>query len=122
MAASRRIQFLTDAEELRQRRAVSRRRKTSAGELIRGAAREFYFTPPTDRRLLVDAILGLNLPNIAWRKAKTEIVVAPAGLHRRETSPRRYGGCFTQRFVPAVLSISAARASTFPGVLQPSST
>lgn len=59
-----------DTDQYAQLRALARRRKTPVAELIRGAVREFYFTPPADRKLLVDGIPGLKLPNVAWRKAK----------------------------------------------------
>jgi len=84
MAARRRFEFLMDTDQYAQLRALARWRKTSVAELIHGAVREFYFTPPADRKLLVDGILGLKLPDIAWRKAKKRVEAAHAGLYRRE--------------------------------------
>jgi len=78
MAAGRRFEFLMDTDQFEQLRALARRRKTSVGELIRRAVREFCFTPPADRKPLVDAILDLRLPNIDWTKAKQDIESAHA--------------------------------------------
>ena len=80
MAATRRTQLLMEPEEFRKLRALARRKKTSVAELIRRAVRESYLKAPEDRKLLVDSILALKLPNIDWRKAKKEIEAAHAGL------------------------------------------
>ena len=80
MAATRRTQLLMDPEEFRKLRALARRKKTSVAELIRCAVRESYLKAPADRRLIVDSILALKLPNVDWRKAKKEIEAAHAGL------------------------------------------
>jgi hypothetical protein len=66
-------------DELRQLRALARRRKTSVSELIRCAVRESYLKAPADRRPLVEAIFDLKLPKVGWRKAKKEIEAAHAG-------------------------------------------
>ena len=84
MALSRRIQFLKDTAPFEQLRSLARQRKTSVAELVRCAVREFYFNAPANRKLLVDAILGLKLPYVAWRKAKKDIEAAHAGLCLRE--------------------------------------
>jgi hypothetical protein len=80
MAATRRTQLLMDLDELKQLRALARRRKTSVAELMRSAVRQCYLKAPADRKPLVEAILDLKLPNIDWRKAKKEIEAAHAGL------------------------------------------
>ncbi len=80
MAPTRRTQLLMDPEEFRQLRALARRRKTSVAELIRCAVRQSYLRAPADRKPLVEAILGLNLPTLDWKKAKKEIEAAHAGL------------------------------------------
>ncbi len=80
MAATRRTQLLMDPGEFRKLRALARRKKTSVAELIRCAVRATYLKAPEDRKLLVDSILALKLPNIDWRKAKKEIEAAHAGL------------------------------------------
>jgi hypothetical protein len=79
MAAGRRFEFLMDTDHYAQLCALARRRKTSVPELIRGAVRESYFKAPEDRKLLVDSILAIKLPNIDWTKAKKGIESAHAG-------------------------------------------
>lgn len=79
MAAGRRFEFLMETDQYEQLRALARRRKTSVGELIRRAVREFHLKSPADRKSLVDAILDLRLPNIDWTKAKKDIESVHAG-------------------------------------------
>ena len=81
MPATRRTQILMDPEEFRRLRALARRKKTSIAELIRTAVREKYLTPAQpDRKALVASIVSMNLGDMDWEKARTEIEDSHAGL------------------------------------------
>jgi len=80
MAATRRTQLLMDPEEFRRLEALARQRRTSVAELIRWAVRETYLAPKPDRGPIVDAILGMGLPVIDWKRARKRIEEGHAGL------------------------------------------
>ncbi|MGH9364668.1 MAG: hypothetical protein ACRD1B_05325 [Thermoanaerobaculia bacterium] len=69
-----------DPAEFRRLQAVARQRKTSVAELIRSAVREAYLAPQPDRGPVVEAIIGMRLPAIDWKRAKKEIEAAHAGV------------------------------------------
>ena len=81
MPATRRTQLLMEPEEFRRLRQLARRKKTSVAELIRTAVREKYLAPaPPDRTAIVESILRMKLPNMDWKRVRSEIEDAHAGL------------------------------------------
>ena len=73
MATTRRTQLLMEPQEFRRLQAVARRRKTSVAELIRSAVREAYLAPQPERGPIVEAILGMGLPGMGWKRARKEV-------------------------------------------------
>ncbi len=80
MPATRRTQLLMEPEEFRKLQAAARRRRTSVAELIRSAVRDTYLSPASDRRPVVEAILAMSLPGVAWKRAKKEIEAGHADV------------------------------------------
>lgn len=73
MPATHRTQLLMDPGEFRQLRALARRRRTSVAELIRSAVRGAYLSQGVERGPAVEAILGMGIPTIDWKRARKEI-------------------------------------------------
>lgn len=73
MGATRRTQLLMEPEDFRKLQAEARRRGTSVAELIRLAVRDTYLTRAPERRPLVEAILGMDLPVMDWDQLRQEI-------------------------------------------------
>lgn len=80
MSATRRTQLLMEPAEFRRLRALAKERKTSVAALIRSAVRETYLSPTVERGPIVEAIAAMRLPAIDWKRAKSEIEEARAGL------------------------------------------
>jgi len=73
MAATHRTQLLMDPEEYKRLKAEARKRGCSVGELVRLAVRKTYLEKNPEKGPIVEAILGMRLPRIAWKRAKKEI-------------------------------------------------
>jgi len=81
VAATHRTQLLMEPKEYQQLKAEARRRGCSIAELIRSAVRQTYLAPHPNKGPIVDAILGMRLPKIDWKRAKQEIKRAHESLH-----------------------------------------
>jgi hypothetical protein len=81
MAATRRTQLLMDTEEYKRLEAEARRRGCSVGELVRLAVRQTYLMPNPEKGPIVDALLGMNLPRMDWKRAKKDIESGHENLH-----------------------------------------
>lgn len=73
MAATRRTQLLMEPEEYKRLQAEARRRGCSVGELVRLAVRRTYLSSDPEKGPIVEAILGMQLPRVDWKRAKKEI-------------------------------------------------
>ncbi len=80
MAATRRTQLLMEPAEFRRLQAAARARKTSVAQLIRSAVREKYLAPEPDKAALVEAIVGMRLPAVDWKRARRQIEEARADV------------------------------------------
>jgi hypothetical protein len=81
MAATHRTQLLMEPEEYKRLKAEARRRGCSVGELVRLAVRRTYLAPSPEKGPIVDAILGMKLPRIDWKRAKKDIESGHENLH-----------------------------------------